>query len=137
MTFAKVLITTSKLLCSNIHFFLNLKFENKKNFVFKKKKNFTWNFCYRSSSAEDDLWKTTWQIILLPWCLCCLNITFTFTPLSSICSNSHCCNPSSSSSSSNKNMWQSYLLSCAFGQLIIKQVLSTKRWTYCVLCNKN
>ena len=48
------------------------------------------NIFLRSSSVEDELWKTTWQIISLPWCFCYLNITFTFTPLSSNCSIYHC-----------------------------------------------
>ena len=56
-----------------------------------------------------------------PWCLCYLNITFTFTPLSSNCSIYHCCKTSSLISRS-RSMWQSYLLSCAFGQLKMTRI---------------
>ena len=82
----------------------------------KLKKYFLLDIFFWSSSAEDNLWKTTWQIISLSWCLCYLNITFTFTPLSSNCSIYHC---PKTSSIIIILLWQSYLLSCAFGQLIM------------------
>ena len=118
LTIAQVLITSSKLLCSIRKFGRKKIVKNwKKIFIFfgkNEKKYFLVEIIFWSSSAEDDLWKTTWQKISLPWCFSYFNITFTFTPLSSNCSNSHCCNPSISSRMS---LWQRYLLSCAFGQL--------------------
>ena len=61
------LITCSKLVCSirkNIYFFLN----EKKIFIFCffKKNDFFVKKYFGSSSAEEDLWKTTWLKISLP-----------------------------------------------------------------------
>ena len=84
LTFAQVLITTSKLLCSIRQFKKKMSKFEKKMFFWKKnkKKIFCLKFFYRSSSAEDDLWKTTYgrrpgkkiyfpALLVLPqYCLC-------------------------------------------------------------------
>ena len=127
-TFAQVLISSLKLCCKVKTFWkLSPDFRQsdtaklprishyqtilKKKIGFWKKWKkwfFGWTF-FRSSSVEDDLWKMTWQNCSLPWCLYYLNISFTFTPLSSNCSIYHCCNPWSISSSSSSIMWPSQL----------------------------
>ena len=99
------------------------KIEKKIFFLVFCKKN--WNFFFWKKNIFGHLpRKTTYgrrpgkkfHFPALPWCLCYLNITFTFTPLSSNCSIYHCCNPWITNNINNI-MWQSYLLSCAFGQL--------------------
>ena len=70
----------------------------------------------------------------LPWCLCYLNITFTFTPLSSNCSIYHCCNPWIII---NHHLWQRYLLSCAFGQLKILHVFLESSSSSVMLSDRN
>ena len=125
LTIVQVLFTCSKMVCSI-----------KKIWTFLKKKIFLVIFRGRRPGKKC-------HFPALPWCLSYLNITFTFTPVSSNCSIYHCCNPSITNNISNI-IWQSYLLSCAFGQLIKITLhvegthvniirLMIDRWYICIL----
>ena len=98
LTFAQVLTTSSKRLCHIRQFWKKNCQKLKKIYFFvfleklKKKKFLVENFCLGHLPR-----KTTYgrrpdkknHFPALPWCLCYLNITFTFTPLSSNCSIYH------------------------------------------------
>ena len=127
LTFEQVLITSSKLLCRSRQFWKKCqKLKEKKNIFWKKwRKIFVgWNFLFWSSSVEDDLWKMTWQIISLPSTSLILvlpqyNFYFYSSKLQLL--NLSLLQTSYILIHINIHMWQSYLLSCAFGQLIIKR----------------